>query len=74
MKTKYALYAAMLVVLTVVGSARGEDLRAVMEADNARWLAAYNTNTPAEKTRWCCRLGRSLSVEGKRSDNSGKTD
>jgi ketosteroid isomerase-like protein len=47
MKTKYALYAAVLVVLAVVGSARAEDLRAVMEADNARWLAAYNTNTPA---------------------------
>jgi ketosteroid isomerase-like protein len=46
MKAKNALYGAVLVVLSVVGSARAEDLRAVMEADNARWLAAYNTNTP----------------------------
>ena len=46
MKAKNALYGAVLVVLTVVGSARAEDLRAVMEANNARWLAAYNTNTP----------------------------
>jgi hypothetical protein len=47
MNAKNALYGAVLVVLTVVGSARAEDLRAVMEADNARWLAEYNTNTPA---------------------------
>jgi uncharacterized protein (TIGR02246 family) len=47
MKAKYALCAALLVALTGVGSARAEDLRAVMEADNAHWLAAYNTNTPA---------------------------
>lgn len=27
--------------------ARGEELRAVLEADNARWLAAFNTPDPA---------------------------
>ena len=47
MKAKFAFPAAVLVMLTLVGSARSEDLRAVMEADNARWLTAYNTNTPA---------------------------
>ena len=47
MKAKRALFAALLVALAAVGSARADDLRAVMEADNARWLAAYNTNTPA---------------------------
>ncbi len=47
MKAKNALYAAVLVVLTAVGSARAEDLRAMMEADNARWLAAFNTGTLA---------------------------
>src|SRR5260370_32252000 len=47
MKAKFTLPAAVLVMLTLVGSARSEDLRAVMEADNARWLTAYNTNTPA---------------------------
>jgi uncharacterized protein (TIGR02246 family) len=47
MKARYALYGVALIVLTVVGSARAEDLREVMEADNALWLAAYNTNTPA---------------------------
>jgi uncharacterized protein (TIGR02246 family) len=47
MKAKYALYAVALAVLACAGSARAEDLRAAMEADNTRWLAAYNTNTPA---------------------------
>jgi uncharacterized protein (TIGR02246 family) len=46
MKAKRAFLAALLVALAV-GNARADDLRAVMEADNARWLAAYNTNTPA---------------------------
>lgn len=45
MKAKFAFPAAVLVMLTLVGSARSEDLRVVMEADNARWLAVYNTNT-----------------------------
>src|SRR5258708_38568843 len=47
MKAMRMLVAAWLVTLAAVGSARAEDLRAAMEADNARWLAAYNTNTPA---------------------------
>jgi ketosteroid isomerase-like protein len=52
MKAKYALRAAVLVVLALVGGARAEDpraedLRAAMEADNTRWLAAFNANTPA---------------------------
>ena len=47
MKAKYALYVVVLVALAAIGAASAEDLRAVMEADNARWLAAYNTNTPA---------------------------
>jgi uncharacterized protein (TIGR02246 family) len=46
MKQKYAFYVALLVGL-LAAPARAEDLRAVMEADNARWLAAYNTNNPA---------------------------
>lgn len=47
MKAKSVLYAAALVTLTAIGAARGDDLRASMEADNARWLAAFNTNAPA---------------------------
>jgi uncharacterized protein (TIGR02246 family) len=47
MKVKYAFTVVVLVVLAAIGAARAEDLRAVMEADNIRWLAAYNTNTPA---------------------------
>jgi uncharacterized protein (TIGR02246 family) len=47
MKAKYPRYAAALVALTLAGSARAEDLRAVMEADNTRWEAAFNTNAPA---------------------------
>jgi uncharacterized protein (TIGR02246 family) len=47
MNAKRALFAAWLVTLAAVGSAWADDLRAVMEADNARWLTAYNTNTPA---------------------------
>jgi uncharacterized protein (TIGR02246 family) len=47
MNVKYALCFVALAIAAVIGTARAEDLRAVMEADNARWLAAYNTNTPA---------------------------
>ena len=47
MKAKRALFATWLVTLAAVGSAWADDLRAVMEADNARWLTAYNTNTPS---------------------------
>lgn len=38
----------MLAVLGLFSAPRAwaEDLRAVMEADNAKWLAAYNTNNP----------------------------
>lgn len=46
MKQRHAFYVALLVGL-LAAPARAEDLRAVMEADNARWLAAYNTNNPA---------------------------
>lgn len=46
MPLKFALYLLALAVAAAIGSARAEDLRAIMEADNARWLAAYNTNTP----------------------------
>lgn len=47
MRTKLVFYAALLVALATLGNARAEDLRSAMEADNARWLAAYNTNNPA---------------------------
>ena len=47
MKAKFALFAMMLVALAAVRGAKAEDLRVIMEEDNARWLAAYNTNTPA---------------------------
>lgn len=47
MKAKSALFAMILVVLGAVGGAKAENMRAIMEADNARWLAAYNANTPA---------------------------
>ena len=49
MKAVFALFAAALVAVLGHGMARAnDDLRAAMEADNARWLAAYNTNSPAE--------------------------
>jgi uncharacterized protein (TIGR02246 family) len=47
MKVKYARHAALLIALAAAGSARAEDLRAAMEADNARWEAAFNTSTPS---------------------------
>jgi uncharacterized protein (TIGR02246 family) len=47
MTMKYVLHLVILVVLAAIGTATAEDLRAAMEADNARWLAAYNTNMPA---------------------------
>ena len=47
MKAKHAFHVALLIGLIAAAPAHAEDLRAVMEADNARWLAAYNTNTPA---------------------------
>ena len=47
MKAKHAFYAALLVVFATAATAWAEDLRAAMEADNARWLAAYNTRNTA---------------------------
>jgi uncharacterized protein (TIGR02246 family) len=47
MKAKHAFYVALLVGFVAATPARAEDLRAVMEADNARWLAAYNTRNAA---------------------------
>lgn len=48
MKVKRMFCAALLAACTAVAlPARAEDLRAVMEVDNARWLAAYNGNQPA---------------------------
>lgn len=48
MTAKHAFQLALLIVFIMMAApVRAEDLRAVMEADNARWLAAYNTNTPA---------------------------
>lgn len=47
MNAKHAFYVALFVGFLTASPARAEDLRAVMEADNARWLAAYNTNNPA---------------------------
>jgi len=46
MKAKHAFYVAVLIGFMTAAPARAEDLRAVMEADNARWLSAYNTNNP----------------------------
>ena len=47
MKAKRAFYIALIVLLATGASARAEDFRAVMEADNARWLAAYNSRDTA---------------------------
>ena len=47
MKAKHAFYVALIVLLATGAAARAEDLRAVMEADNARWLAAYNSRDTA---------------------------
>ena len=44
---KYAVWFLVLITSLALGKAQAEDLRAVMEADNARWLEAYNTNNPA---------------------------
>ena len=47
MKAKHAFYVALLLGFVTTAPTRAEDLRAVMEADNAQWLAAYNGNNPA---------------------------
>ena len=41
------VYVALLTGLLMASHARADDLRAAMEADNTRWLVAYNTNNPA---------------------------
>lgn len=49
MRLAQRLYSAALVCLALAGtSALAADLRAAMEADNARWLAAFNTPNPAD--------------------------
>ena len=44
---KHAAWFVVLIMSLALGKVQAEDLRAVMEADNARWLEAYNTNNPA---------------------------
>ena len=43
MKAKHAFCAALLGAFAAAAPAWAEDLRAAMEADNAHWLAAYNS-------------------------------
>lgn len=47
MKAKHGFCAALLLMFATAASAWAEDFRAVMEADNVRWLAAYNTRNLA---------------------------
>jgi len=47
MKSVVRVLAVMLALLAFVLPVRADDLRAAMEAENAKWLTAYNTNTPA---------------------------
>jgi uncharacterized protein (TIGR02246 family) len=44
---RYAAWLVALMAFLAVSKVQAEDLRAVMETDNARWLEAYNTNKPA---------------------------
>lgn len=46
MKSNLAPCIALLILFATATPVTAKDLRAVMEADNARWLAAYNTNNP----------------------------
>ena len=46
MALKSVVWLAALVALIAFGKAQAEDLRGIMEAENARWLKAYNTNDP----------------------------
>jgi len=46
MKSKALLLSALFVSVLTTSLARAEDLRAAMEGVNARWLQAYNTNSP----------------------------
>lgn len=49
MKPTQQLYSAALVCLSLASpTALASDLRAAMEADNARWLAAFNSPNPAD--------------------------
>jgi uncharacterized protein (TIGR02246 family) len=47
MNAKLALRGASALALLIAGQAWADDIRAVMEADNARWLGAYNSNNPS---------------------------
>ena len=47
MKAKHAFCAALLGAFAAAAPAWAEDLRAAMEADNAHWLAAYNSRDTA---------------------------
>jgi hypothetical protein len=41
-----AVLTALVALVALAAPARADDLRAAMEADNARWLAAFNTPDP----------------------------
>ena len=47
MKPTHGFIATIFSLLILAAPAFADDLRAAMEADNARWLAAYNSNNPA---------------------------
>lgn len=46
MRSIRASFTALLVALSYAIPVLADDLRAAMEADNAKWLAAFNTRTP----------------------------
>jgi ketosteroid isomerase-like protein len=53
MKKRCATLIAVLGLFAYASFVQADDLRAVMEADNARWLAAFNTpNTAAFRTMY----------------------
>jgi uncharacterized protein (TIGR02246 family) len=45
-----AVLTALVALVALAAPARADELRAAMEADNARWLAAFNTPDPAAWT------------------------
>jgi hypothetical protein len=47
MRIKHWVIAAVLPLLLLGKAVRAEDIRPAMEAANARWEAAFNTNAPA---------------------------
>ncbi len=47
MKMRHVILIAILALFGCATPMRTEDLRATMEADNARWLAAFNKPNPA---------------------------